>query len=55
VFKNGVLRKKVGPKWDEVTGQWKRLPNEEFHDMFSLSKYYLGDKIKKNVMASVCC
>jgi adenine-specific DNA methylase len=29
VFKNRVLRKVFGPKWDEVTGQWRRLRNEE--------------------------
>jgi hypothetical protein len=27
VFENRVLRRKFGPKMDEVTGEWKRLHN----------------------------
>jgi len=30
MFENGVLRKIFGPKWDEVTGEWRRLYTEEF-------------------------
>jgi hypothetical protein len=30
VFENGVLRRIFGPKWDEVTGEWRRLHNEKF-------------------------
>jgi len=29
VFKNGVLRRIFGPKRDEVTGEWRKLHNEE--------------------------
>jgi hypothetical protein len=29
VFENRVLRKIFGPKWDEVTGEWRRLHDEE--------------------------
>jgi hypothetical protein len=25
----------LGPKRDEVTGEWKKLHNEELHDMYS--------------------
>jgi hypothetical protein len=25
VFENKVLRRIFGPKWDEVTGEWRRL------------------------------
>jgi hypothetical protein len=32
VFQNGVLRKIVGPKWDEVTGKCERTRNEELHE-----------------------
>ena len=35
VFEN-VLRKMFGPKMDEVTGDWKSLPNEEFSDLYFL-------------------
>ena len=31
VFENRVLGKIVGPKRDEVTGEWKKLHNEGLH------------------------
>jgi len=36
VFENRVLRKVFGPKRDEVTGEWRKLHNEELHDLYSL-------------------
>jgi hypothetical protein len=35
VFENRVLRRIFGPKRDEVTGEWRRLPNEELNDLYS--------------------
>jgi hypothetical protein len=35
VFENRVLRKIFGPKRDEVTGEWRRLHNEELNDLYS--------------------
>jgi hypothetical protein len=35
VFENRVLRKIFGPKIEEVTGEWRGLHNEEFHDLHS--------------------
>jgi hypothetical protein len=35
VFENRVLRRMFGPKRDEVTGEWKRLHNEELHILYS--------------------
>ena len=35
VFENGVLRKIFVPKTDEVTGEWRKLHNEELSDMLS--------------------
>ena len=32
MFENGVLRRLFGPKLDEVTGEWRRLHNEELND-----------------------
>jgi hypothetical protein len=32
VFENRVLRRIFGPKRDEVTGEWRKLHNEELHD-----------------------
>jgi hypothetical protein len=40
VFKNRVLRKLFRPKNEEVTGDWRKLYNEEFHGFCSLTKYY---------------
>jgi hypothetical protein len=36
VFENRVLRKEFGPKRDEVTGEWRKLHNEELNDLYSL-------------------
>jgi hypothetical protein len=33
VFENKVLRRIFGPKWDEVTGEWRKLHNEELNDL----------------------
>jgi len=35
VFENRVLRRIFGPKTDEVTGEWRKLHNEELSDMYS--------------------
>jgi hypothetical protein len=35
VFENRVLRRMFGPKRDEVTGEWKKLHNEELHNLYS--------------------
>jgi hypothetical protein len=34
VFENRVLRKIFGPKRDEVTGDWRKLRNEELNDLY---------------------
>jgi len=31
-----VLRRVFGPKRDEVTGEWRKLHNEELRDLYSL-------------------
>jgi hypothetical protein len=35
VFENRVLRRIFGPKTDEVTGDWRKLHNEELHNLYS--------------------
>jgi hypothetical protein len=35
VFENRVLRRIFGPRRDEVTGDWKKLHNEELHNFYS--------------------
>jgi hypothetical protein len=36
VFENRVLRRAFGLKRDEVTGEWRKLHNEELNDLYSL-------------------
>jgi len=35
VFENMVLRRISGPGRDEVTGEWRRLRNEELNDLYA--------------------
>jgi hypothetical protein len=35
MFGNRVLRRIFGPKTDEVTGEWRKLHNEELHILYS--------------------
>jgi len=35
VFENMVLRRIFGPRRDEVTGEWRRMHNEELSDLYS--------------------
>jgi hypothetical protein len=35
VFENRVLRRLIGPKRDEVTGEWRRLNNKELYALYS--------------------
>jgi len=35
VFEIRVLRRIFGPKRDEVTGEWRKLHNEELNDLYS--------------------
>jgi hypothetical protein len=36
VFENRVLRRIFGSRRDEVTGDWRKLHNEERHNLYSL-------------------
>jgi len=36
VFENRVLRRVFVPKRDEVTGEWRKLHNEELRNFYSL-------------------
>jgi hypothetical protein len=36
VFENRVLRGVFGPRREEVTGEWRKLHNEELNDLYSL-------------------
>ena len=34
VFENRLLRRIFGPKRDEVTGEWRKLHNEELNNLY---------------------
>jgi len=48
VFENRVSRRIFGPKREEVTGEWRKLPTEELNDLYSSP--CLGDQMEKNEM-----
>ena len=35
MFENRVLRRIFGPNRDQVTGEWRKLHNEELNDLYS--------------------
>jgi len=42
-----VLRRIFGPKRDEVTGEWRRLHNEELNDLYSSPNIVLVIKSRR--------
>ena len=53
MFENKVLRRIFGPRRDEVTGDWRRLLNEELNDLYC-SPNIVGDKMENNEMGWAC-
>jgi hypothetical protein len=47
VFENRVLRRIFGPKRDEVTGEWRKLHNEELNDLYSLPNIVRVVKLRR--------
>jgi hypothetical protein len=47
VFENRVLRRIFGPKRDEVTGEWRKLHNEELRDLYSSSSIIIMIKSRR--------
>jgi hypothetical protein len=54
VFENRVLRTITGSMREKVAGDWRRLHNEELHNLYASPKYYSHDQIKQNVMGGEC-
>jgi hypothetical protein len=52
VFENRVLRSIFGPRRDEVTGNWRKLHNEELHNLYSSPN--IIRMIKSRRMSRVC-
>jgi hypothetical protein len=55
VFEKRVLRKVFGPKRDEMTGECRKLYNEELHDLYSSPSIIriINEKIKSPLLATV--
>ena len=47
VFENMVLRRIFGPRKDEVTGEWRRLHNEELNDLYCSPNIVRGIKLRR--------
>jgi len=47
VFQNMVLRRIFGPRRDDVTGEWRRLHNEELNDLYSSPNIVLVIKSRR--------
>jgi hypothetical protein len=44
----------LGLKRDEVTGEWRKLHNDELNDLYCSPNIFSGDKIEKNEMGGAC-
>jgi hypothetical protein len=51
-FENRMLWRIFGPKRDGVTGDWRKLHNEELHNLYSLPN--VNYKIKEDQMGRAC-
>jgi hypothetical protein len=47
VFENRVLRRIFGPKRDDVMGEWRKLHNEELHNLYTLPSIIRITKSKR--------
>jgi hypothetical protein len=47
LFENRVLRRTFGTKRDEVTGDWRKIHNEELHDLYSSPNIVWVIKLKR--------
>jgi hypothetical protein len=47
VFENMVVKRVFGPKREEVTGEWRKLFNEELNDLYSLPNILHGAKSRR--------
>jgi hypothetical protein len=52
VFENRVLRRIFGPKSDKVTGEWRKLNNEELHTLYSSPD--ITRQVKANEVGGAC-
>jgi hypothetical protein len=51
VLENRVLRRIFGPKTDEVTKEWREIPNEELNDLYFSPNITRLIKLKRMTLA----
>jgi hypothetical protein len=54
VFENRVLRIIFGPERDEVSGDWRKMHNEELHNLYSSPSIIRMIKVKEDEMGRAC-
>jgi hypothetical protein len=47
VFENRILKRILGPKMDDVTGEWRKLHNEELHNLYLSSNIIRQIKLRR--------
>jgi hypothetical protein len=47
VFENRMLRRIFGPKRDGVMGGWRKLHNEQLHNLYSLPSIIRKKKLRR--------
>ena len=50
MFENKVLRRIFGPRWDEVTGEWRKLRYEELNDLYcspNISRVIKSSRVRR--------
>jgi len=55
VFENRVLRRILGPKKDKVTGEWRKLHNEELNNLYSSPNIDRVIKLRMRWVGHVAC
>jgi hypothetical protein len=53
VLENRMLSKILEPMWEKVTGEWRKLHNEELDDSYFSRNIITVIKLKKNEMGEV--
>jgi hypothetical protein len=53
VFENSVLRRVLGPQRNEVTGELRKLHNEELNDLYSIPNIVRVIRLRRTRCAGI--